>query len=70
MGSLTTEHGKACYRADFIAYGIALASGATSVSAQRYAERVEAWEDEGGALLGGAAVRGRTARVVSIESAR
>ena len=69
MGSLTTEYGEAGDLAVLVVYRIAAASGAARWSAQRYAERVEAWEDEGGALPGGAAAGGIRAETVAPDSA-
>jgi len=69
MGSLTREHGRACYRAAVAVYRIASTRCVTGRSALRYAERVEAWEDEGGALPGGTAAGGRRAQANAPDSA-
>ena len=70
MGLSGTERRKCGYRADFSVHDSASVSGAAGGAAQRYAERVEAWEDEGGALPGGAAVGGRPAKAVTMDAAR
>lgn len=70
MGLSITENDKCGCRVDLSAHGIASAFGAAGGAAQRYAERVEAWEDEGGALPGGAAVGGRPAKAVPMVAAR
>ena len=65
----TNGHGKCGYGADFSVHGIASAPGAYRGSPQRHAERVAAWEDEGGALPGGAAVGGSRAQAVPTVAA-